>query len=433
MSLGAGMKKSIEDVSQVVKRLKVEIPRDIVEKKKDESFLKIQKRAEIKGFRPGKAPLSIIKTRFRQSVIEQLEEDLVKEGYFEAVKGSDMKAVAITEIKEGKYVEGEDFHFTALIEVLPTFDPTGYGDIEIETTKQEVTDEEVSGEIDRMRESQSVYRPVERESGKDDLLEISFRAFDGGEVIEEQEDSTYLLSDMSTLGDEFDKNLIGKKAGELLDFSISYPDDFKVDQIKGKKVRYLIGVKSVKEKVLPEADDEFARSIPEVENLDDLKSKIRAHLGELKEREERKRQEDRLIDALLEKNPIEVPQTLVDEEIKRMISDTHRRLRAQGVQFDPSQMDMGKLGEKYRDNAERAVKYSLILGEIAKKEAIEVSEKDVEKELKTISENYNISHEKVASYYEDEDTKKSLSNSIRERKVVEFLLKDSGPDAEKEG
>ncbi len=426
------VKKSIEEVSQVQKRVKVEISREIVEKKKEESFLKIQKKAKIQGFRPGKAPLTIIKTRYRDAVVEQLEEDLVKEGYFAAVKESDIKPVAIMEIMDGKYVEGEDFRFTALVEVLPDFEPAAYKGINITQADQEVTDEEVNAEIGRMRERQAVYKPVERESGKNDLLEISFKASDGETVIEEQEDSTYLLSDTSSLGEEFEKNLIGKKAGDELDFAVSYPADFTIDQIKGKKVRYRIGVKAVKEKVLPEVNDDFARSLPEVESLDDLKNKVREYLGAHKEEEQKKLQREQIVDALVDNNPIEVPQTLVDEEINHVIRDTQGRLKAQGVQFDPSQMDIQKLREKYRDGAVRAVKASIILSAIAKIEGIEATDEDVNKELESMSQNYNISLEKVASYYKDERAKHSLKNAILERKVMEFLLKSGPSDAEKE-
>jgi trigger factor len=426
------VKKSIEEVSQVQKRVKVEIPREIVEKKKEESFLKIQKKAKIQGFRPGKAPLSIIKTRYRDAVVEQLEEDLVKEGYFAAVKESEFKPVAIMEIMDGKYVEGEDFRFTALVEVLPDFEPAAYKGINITLTDQDVTDEEVNAEIGRMRERQAVYKPVERESGKDDLLEISFKASDGETVIEEQEDSTYLLSDTSTLGEDFEKNLIGKKAGDELDFEVSYPADFTIDQIKGKKVRYMIRVKAVKEKGLPEVNDDFARSLPEVESLDDLKNKIREYLGAHKEEEQKKLQREQIVDTLVDNNPIEVPQTLVDEEMNRVIRDTQGRLKAQGVQFDPSQMDIQKLREKYRDGAVKAVKASIILSEIAKIEGIEATDEDVNKELESMSKNYNISLEKVASYYKDERAKDSLKNVILDRKVMEFLLKSGASDAEKE-
>lgn len=432
MKEGVHVKKTIEDVSQVVKRLKVEIPREIVEKKREKSFLEIQKKAKVQGFRPGKAPLTIIKTRFRDRVIEQLEEDLIKEGYFEAVKETDIRAVAITEIQDGKYIDGEDFRFTALVEVVPDFEPVGYGKIDISEINQDVTDEEVTGEIERMRETQAVYSPVERESCEHDLLEINFKAFDGEDPVEEQEDSTYLLSGTGALGEEFEKNLMAKKAGDELDFEVSYPDDFAIDQVKGKKIRYQIGVKAVKEKVLPEVNDEFARSIPDVESLDDLKNKIHIYLGGQKAQEQRKKQREEVLVALVEKNPIEVPKTLVDEEIRRMISDTQNRLKSQGVQFDPSQMDVQSLGEKYRENAVKSVQSTLILAAIAKKEGIEVTEEDVKGDLKRMSENFNIPLEKVASYYKDERARGSLENAILEGKVLEFLLKSGVSDAEKE-
>ncbi len=433
MKEGVEVKKSIEDVSPVVKRLKVEIPREVVEKKREESFLKIQKTAKIQGFRPGKAPLSIIKTRFRARVIEQLEEDLIKEGYFEAAKEAEFRAVAIREIEDGKYIDGEAFRFTALVEVVPEFEPVGYGDIDISDINHAVTDEEVMEEIERMRETQAVYRPVDRESGEGDLLEVDFKAFDGEELVEEKENSTYLLSGTGALGEEFDGNLMGKKAGDAPEFEITYPDDFSIDQIKGKKILYKIGVRAVKEKVLPDLDDEFARSLPEIESLDDLKGRIREHLEGQKLQAEKRRQHEELLEALVEKNPVEVPQTLVDEEINRMISDTHKRLEAQGVKFDPSQMDMRNLRERYRENAVKSVRSSLILAEIAKKEGIEATEEDVNRELKTMSENFNISFEKVSSYYSDERTRGSLKNSILEAKVLEFLLKSGDSDAEKKG
>jgi len=431
MSQPEGIKTSFEDVSQVVKKVKVEVSREFLEERLEKAYKKLMKSAKIKGFRPGKAPLSIIKSRYRESVVEQLEEELVREGSMEAIKERKMKAVAITRIEDGKYHEGKEFTFTAHIEILPEIDPEGYMGIKVTGEAPEVSDEEVERELEMLRESHAVYKPVERESMEGDYLDISFKSFEGNQVLNETNDTVYVIGGPSSLGEEFDEQMKGKKGGDFCDFEISYPGDFQVETVRGKTIRYEIEVKSVKEKELPDLDDEFAKSLPDIDDLAALKNEARKSLIHRKEQDIETKQKEEIINTIIEKNPMEVPETVVEDEIRGELQGMEARLSSQGIDFDPSKINVEALKEKYRDGAERSVKTSLLFHSIGEKEGITVTDEEIEKELKGMSERYNISYENVASYYGDEKRKESLRDTLGEKKVIDFLLKNAEKDAEK--
>ncbi len=433
MSQLEGIKTDFEDVSQVVKKVRVEVPKEVIEKRLEDSYEKLKKTAKIKGFRPGKAPISMIKSRYRESVVGQLEEDLVREGSLDAIRERKMKAVAITRIEDGKYREGEEFTFTAHIEVLPEVDPQGYMGIEISREEPEVKEEDLEKEVEMVREAHAVYKPVERESREGDYLDIGFRTKEGDKVLSDVEEDTYVIGAPSNLGEEFDKQVTGKSVGDVADFEITYPDDHEMEAARGKTIRYEIKVKSIKEKELPAVDDDLARMVPEVENLEDLRNKIKENMIKYKDGELKAKQKEEIVNALIEKNPMEVPESAVEDEIRGQIHAMENRMRAQGVDFDPSKINIGALKEKYRDGAEKAVKISILFNTIAVKEDISVSEKELEGELRGLSERYNISFENVASYYDDEERKRSLKTSILETRVMDFLLKNAVTDAEENG
>ncbi len=431
MSQPEGMKTSFEDVSQVVKKVTVEVSQEFLEKRLEKAYRKLMKSAKIKGFRPGKAPLSIIKSRYRDVVVEQLEEELVREGSMGAIKERKMKAVAITRIEDGKYHEGKEFTFTAHIEILPEIDPEGYMGIKVTGEVPEVSEEEVGRELEMLREANAIYRPVERESKEGDYLDISFKSFEGDQVLNEMNDTVYVIGGPSSLGEEFDEQMKGKEGGDHADFEISYPDDFQVETVRGKTIRYEIEVKSVKEKELPDLDDEFAKSLPDIDDLASLKDEIRKNLVHQKEHDIEAKQKEEIINTIVEKNPMEVPETVVEDEIREELQGMEARLRSQGIDFDPSKINVEALKEKYRDGAVRSVKASLLLSSIGEKEGITVTDGEIEEELKGISERYNISYENVASYYNDEKRKESLRDSLGEKKVIDFLLKNAEKDAER--
>ncbi len=423
----------VEEVSPVLRKISIEVPKETVEERLDQAFRRLQKKAKVPGFRPGKAPLSVIKTRFKKAVVEDLEEDLINETTREVLREKEIRAVAITRVDDGKYTEGEDFRFTAHVEVLPDFDVEGYDGIEVPEVKAEVTDEDVNDVIEKIREAHAVYKPVDRESREGDLLEISFKSSEGDKVLHETDNSTYEITGKSALGEQFEKELIGRKAGDELEFEISYPEDFELEEVRGKTIKYEIKIKSVKEKSLPEVDDEFARSLKEFQSLEELKERIRQDLLAEREKLGRQLQEAKIVEKLLERNPIEVPRTLVEDEITRMVYDTYRRLWDQGLRFDISKVDMNSMRERYREEAEKNVRLSLILSKIAEKEGIEVTEDDLKKEMNRIAESMNLPPEQVASFYEDEKKKEDLRSHLLDRKVFDVILKNAKLVAEEKG
>lgn len=417
------MKTNVETISGVEKRLTVEVPADEVARRIDEEYAEVRKRVPIRGFRKGKAPMSMVKRLFKDHVESDVAEHLMKETFSEAVKENNLRVLSMPRIDGGKLKDGEGFAFTATFEVLPEITPSGYKGLPVVKEKVEVKEEQVDAALSNLRESFANYHAVEgRGAAGGDLVEIGFSSVSGGETIESGESSSLILGGANSFGKEFEEALAGVKAGDRKTIEVDYPGDFPNKKYAGKKVSFPVTVDAVREKRLPEVDEEFVKNFNDIKDMDDFRSKLRERLAAEGEERSRHRMEEEIRKGLLEKNAFEVPRSLVDRQAMNMIEDTANRLASQGVDLKKVNMDFDKMRERFAPGAERSVRVSLLLSAVARQEGIEVSFPEIEAEMKEIADGARTSYEKVREIYGDEERMDALRDRILERKVMAFLI-----------
>jgi trigger factor len=420
------MKTSVETVSGVEKRIRVEVPPDEVARRIEEGYAEVRKMVPLRGFRKGKAPMSMVKRLFKDHVEGEVAEHLVKDSIAEAVKENHLRVLSMPRIDGAKIAEGREFAFTATFEVLPEVAPAGYKGLPVVKEKVEVKDGEVEAALAGLRESFARYHAVEeRGAAEGDLLEVGFSSSAGGEAIETGQSASLILGGGVPFGKEFEAALSGARQGDRKAVEVDYPEDAPSRKYAGKKVGFDVVVNAVREKRLPELDEDFVKNFGDIKSMEELRSKLFERLrGEAEERS-RHRMEEEIRKGLLEKNAFEVPRSLVDRQILGMIEETANRLASQGVDLKKVNMDFEKMKERFAPNAERAVRVSLLLDAIAKQEAVDVPFSEIEAEMKEMAVAARMSYEKVRELYGDEDRMDALRNRLLERKVMAFLIENA--------
>src|SRR5512143_1897458 len=273
------MKTSVEAVSGVEKRIRVEVPADEVSRRIEEGYVEVRKLAPLRGFRKGKAPMSMVKRVFKESVESDVAEHLVKESLADAIRRNDLKILSMPKIDGAQLKEGEEFVFTATVEVVPEVAPDGYKGIPVVREKVEIRDADVDGAVEKLRESFARYHAVEgRGAAEGDLVEYGFVASLGGVAIEKSDSATAVIGNGLPFGKDFEAALCGLSAGQEKSFDVAFPETFPNGKYAGKTASFAVKASAVREKRLPEIDDEFAKNFTDISGLAELREKMRERL-----------------------------------------------------------------------------------------------------------------------------------------------------------
>ena len=405
------------------KRIRVEVPPDEVAKRIEEGYAEVRKMVPLRGFRKGKAPMSMVKRLFKDHVEGEVAEHLVKESIAEAVKENNLRVLSMPRIDGAKIAEGREFAFTATFEVVPEVTPADYKGLPAVKEKVEIKEQQVDAALENLRESFASYHGVEGRGAADgDLVEVTFSSTAGGEAIETGQPASLILGGGVPFGKDFESALSGAAPGDRRTVEVEYPDDAPNRKYAGKKVGFDVVVNGVREKRLPELNEDFVKNFGDIKSMEELRSKLAERLRAEGEERSRNRAEEEIKKGLTERNAFEVPRSLVDRQVLSMIEDTANRLASQGVDLKKVNMDFEKMKERFAPNAERTVRVSLLLEAIAKQEAIDVQFSEIESEMKDMAAAARMSYEKVRELYGEEDRMDALRNRLLEKKVMAFLL-----------
>lgn len=387
---------------ECTREVDVEVPADEVAKSFRGVLRRYQKVARIPGFRPGKVPESVLRSRFADALREELVETLVPPHFRTAIQQKGLRPVSQPQIADLQLEEGKPLHFKAVFEVVPEFSVEGYRELKVEKPDTELTDAEFDAELDRIRDSHAKLEAVAEDRGlaDGDWAQISFTGelegenaapAEAGESASapvqpiEAKDVSVEIGGKDTV-QAFTDALRGSKAGQELKFEVTYPGDFGQKRLAGKTVAYNVEVKGIQKRVQPELNDEFAKELGKYESLEDFKQKLRDHLAGDKKSRLLSETRNRLIDALVEKFQFPLPESLVQSQIDARLERGLRALAAQGMRTeDMRKLDFDRLREAQRESAANEVKGTLVLDRIADVENIQVSDEDVERELQVIS------------------------------------------------
>jgi trigger factor len=414
----------IEDISSTKKRLKIEIPADILEKEYTGSLHNVRQRARIPGFRPGKAPMSMIEKRFGDEIKSELIEKLIPTYYAEAVKEAELSPVAMPKIETNLDLRrNEPLVFSLTVEVRPKIGEMNYSGIKVAGIAASVDDKEVDDTLKGLQNDRAMFEAVDREVRGDDLLVIDYVKLDpsGGKEISSLKDQIMNLGNRLTPPGILE-SVIGKKKGDIVE--VVLPEvvgtELKEDSDKGNKLQ--ITIKEVKEKKLPEIDDEFAKDFGN-ETLAELKEKIKEGILTAKQENAKKQQKATIIETLIEGHAFDVPESLAEAELEHLINnELHADNSVKQAETVPEKADAA-LAEKLRPKAVKNVKATIILDEIAEKEKIIVSEAEVKDKISLIAKQFQATPDAIVNLFMTRDgSLENLRHNIREEKVLDFLL-----------
>ncbi|MGC1966478.1 MAG: trigger factor, partial [Candidatus Acidiferrales bacterium] len=354
-----------------------------------------QKQARIPGFRAGKVPETLIRSRFADGIRQDVVESVLPTHFRTAIEQQKLQPVSQPQVTDLKLEDGQPLTFKAVFEVLPEFSVEGYQQVRVEKPDTSLTEEEFNTELDRVRDSRSTMEPVteDRALVDGDWAQINFKGEVQGEAQAEESAAQPITGDdvMIEIGGQntlasFNDSLRGAKPGQELKFEVSYPADFGEKRLAGKTVAYDVEVKSIKKKIQPEMNDEFAKELGEYEGIEDFKTRLREHLAADKDRRLKSEAQNKLTDAFVAHYQFPVPESLVQNQIDARLDRGLRALAAQGMRTeDMRKLDFARLREAQRDSAIAEVKATLILDKIATAENVEVSDEELEQELQIIS------------------------------------------------
>ncbi len=422
------MSVQVEILEKNMAKLTIEVSTEEFNSAVQRAYLKQKNRINLPGFRKGKAPRSMIEKMFGSGVFyEDAANSVIPTAYEEAAKETDLEIVSQPEINITQIEAGKPFIFTAEVAVKPAVTLGDYKGIEVEKVITEVTPEDLQAELDKVREQQSRVISVEDKAAENgDIVVIDFEGFQDGEAFTGGKGEDYPLTIGShSFIDNFEEQLIGKKAGDETEVHVTFPEDYQEEALAGKPAMFKVTVKEVKVKELPELDDDFAQDISEFDTLEEYKEDLKKQLLEKREKTARDIKEDAIIEKVIENAQMEIPEAMIRTQMNQMADDFAQRIQNQGISmeqyFQFSGLDNKKFGEQIRPQALKRIQSRLVLEEIVKAENIEVSEEEIKKEIEKMATAYRMTVDKVEEMLNDE-YKEGMKLDIAVQKAIDLIV-----------
>ncbi|MGH7392745.1 MAG: trigger factor [Candidatus Rokuibacteriota bacterium] len=415
------MKVAVEEMEGCKRRVAVETPVDVVQKEWERAYGRVQKHARLPGFRRGHVPRSLVKVHFADDVRREVAEHLIPDVYRQALTEARLEPVADPDLQDVRLEEGAPLSFVAVVEVKPAIDLGDYKSVEVQHAPGTVTAEDVEATLERMRESQAQLVAVERAAGPGDLVIVDYTLTLDGQAPTSQTGYAFVVGEGSVLP-EVDEAVAGLSAAEERSFGFRLADDHRREELRGRSGAGAVKVVEVKEKILPEVNDDLAKSLGEFDTLEALRAAVLRQLEARRAAEDRHALEDKVIDTLLARHPFAVPEAMVMRHIAHQVEHARERLRRQGVDPDALPWDYGKLVTEMRPGAERGVRRTLLLEAVAERESVTVTDADVDTEVESIASASQRPTPAIRRMMEKSGDLEALRASLRERKTLELLV-----------
>jgi trigger factor len=418
------MKISVEEISETARKVHVELPEDTVNRHLKKAYQLLNRTAKVRGFRPGKVPLAILKRQYADQVHHEVGLELVNETLMEAVEQTDIEAVGQSDLDREPLQEGEPCRYSFRVEVRPEVVVNDYKKIPAQKKQPVVNEEEVDAELELRRQANSYLKSLEepRPIQQGDHAVLDFKAFAEGRPVPDGEAKGFHLEvGGNRFNPDFETKLIGASKGEQREIEVTFPSDYGNKNLAGKNATFQVEIKDIKEQGLPELDDEFARNLGDFDNLEDLRTAVRQELESKKEQQVDAEVWTQVLDELISRNPFDVPQSMVEQELQRMLDTIRYRLSAQNLTLEQAGMDDETFKEHNREAAERRVRATILLERIAQQESLEVSDEEVEQGLHRSAKDMNQSYEQVRDFYKNNNLMEPYKRQLMEEKVINFL------------
>lgn len=421
--------ENLEEKNMV--KMTVEVAVEEFEAAVEKAYQKNKNKISLPGFRKGKAPRKMIEKMYGKNIFfEDAANEVIPDAYANAVEEGKVDVVAQPDINVVQIEAGKPFIFEAVVAVKPEVKLGDYKGIEVEKKEIEVTEEEVTEELDRVREQNARMITVEDRPAQDgDTTVIDFEgfvddvAFEGGKG----EDYPLVLGSGSFIPG-FEEQLVGKKTGEDVEVNVTFPEEYQAEELAGKPAVFKVTVKEIKAKELPELDDDLAQDVSDFDTLDEYKEDVKKSLTAKKEDAAKREKEEAVIGKIIENADFDVPEPMVDAQVRQMTQEFAQRIQSQGLSMEQYMQFTGltpqKMVEDMKPQALKRIQSRLVLEEIVKAEDIKPSDEDVEKEIETMASMYQMEPDKLKEMLSDTD-KEQITLDIAVQKAVDFVVESA--------
>ena len=417
----------LESLSPVVKKLSVELDPARVSTALDEAFRSLSRSVKMKGYRQGYVPRRLVEKVYGEDVRRDVAQKLVERSIGEAMQEHALKPVAPPRVENGDVKPGEPFKYVATVEVKPVVEPKDYEGLSAPSAKVEIADAQIDEELQRMREGMAQLVPVEgREVAElGDVAVVDSEGFvDGAPLKGSKREGSNLEIGEGSLLEGRTEVLVGARIGELRDAAVTFPTDFSQPDLRGKEAQFKITLRGLKKRELPALDDAFAQDLGgEAKTLEDLKKTLRTDLEKQKRDTAEQEQRTKLLEALVEKNPIEAPPALIERNVDAMLQGMLEGFGRRGLDVSKLGINLDRIRQDLRSRAQLEVKGYLLLDAIADKEGLKVDEADLEAHFEKMAKEMQQPVEKIkVAYRRSQEAHEGLTARIRQDKALAFLL-----------
>tara|TARA_Y100001963_G_scaffold134515_1_gene195221 strand:+ start:149 stop:1453 length:1305 start_codon:yes stop_codon:yes gene_type:complete len=414
------MQVSVETTQGLERRLTITVPAESVDNAVKSRLQQLAKTQRINGFRPGKVPVSVIKKRYGQAVRQEVAGDVMQQNFYQAIVQEKINPAGMPSFELTKDQDGEDLEFVAKFEVYPEVEVKGVDDIEIEKTFVEIADEDLDNMLETLQKQHGEWKEVKRKARKDDRMVIDFvgtidgEEFDGGKA----EDFTLELGKERMIPG-FEKPLVGAKKGEEVIVDVTFPEDYHAEALKGKEAQFTVNVKKVEGLTLPKVDEEFAKLFGiEDGDVEALKAEVRKNMERELGQTLKTQLKEEVIAKLLEKNELDLPAALVDQEVNALREQAKQRFSQQGGGQNLPDLP----ADLFKDNAQRRVSIGLLLGEIIKQNDLKADQEKVDSLIETMASAYEDPQEVVDYYKNNQELMQQMQNVALEEQAIEWVV-----------
>jgi len=417
------MKVDVHELGSCERRLEIEIAPESVQKELDQAYRDLAKRVSIRGFRKGKIPRAVLERYHRSSIEDEVLQKLIPDSFQQAVKDQGLRAVGQPKLDDINLDAEKSLRFTATVEVLPEVPLETYGGWELTKEVRAITDADVEREIQELRERHVNLVSIEedRAAQEGDYVLINFEGFRDGQPVPGSRAENYALTVGSkSVVESVDRGLVGMRKGETQQIPVQFPETYQNRSMAGKEVTFHVTLNEIKERILPDLNDDFAKEAGGVDTLAELRDKIRQNQEAIAEREARRGLHETLVARLIESNPFELPPGMVEAETDALVADLQRQIRPQQGEAAPLQITE-EIRQQFREQAVTRIKRELLIDDIAKREQIAVDESDVEADLKRMAERTDQRLEYIRRQMEQAGALGSIRHNLLADKVLDFV------------
>ncbi len=436
------MKFTVEDVSTVKKILHVEIPKEDVTSELDEAYKNLKKGAKVKGFRPGKAPRSVLERVYKKDVNGNVSSKLIQDSLNDAIKEAELKIIGNPIVDPPELNGNESYKYDATIEVKPEIEKIDFKGLNLKRTLYKVSDEEVDTQLKMLQKNLAQKKPIEKDRPVQDgdFVVIDYEGFNDGKPFAETQKTNNFINKVGEgpISKDFDSGLIGMKPEENKEIKVNFPEDYFNDKLANLEITFHVKLKEIREEVLPEINDEFAKNLGKYKTLRNLKKEITDNLKKGYAKRVEQELNEQIFTALIEKTDFEVPEILVNYELDSIIEEAERSFAFYNKSMEEHGITRETISEEYRDTAEKQVRRHLILNKVIQQENMTLSDKDLDAGYEEMSRNFQQPIEEIKKFYnQNKDKLEFFKQTLLEKNAIKLiidnsLIEDKEPDAKQD-